>query len=118
MGYESRLYVCEKTNVLGLSGRRWYDVIASINLSKMGEISTKMRGYPATNGYIFADDGNTEIIEDDYGDPLNEIPIEEAIEILQNASDKQYRRYKPCLELLRGFNRAEWRELVVLHYGY
>lgn len=118
MGYESRLYVCEKRNVVGLSGKIWYEEIASFNLSKACEVSTKMRNYPATDGFIFADDGNTEILEDEYADPLKEIPIDDAIEILQHASETHYRRYKPCLELLRGFDRNEWGELVVLHYGY
>ena len=119
MGYESRLYVCNKSSMTGISGKIWYEDIATFNLSKASEVSAKMRKYPATNGFVFADDGNTEIIEDDYGDPLKEIPLEEAIEILREASsESRYRRYKPCLELLRGFDRTEWGRLVVLHYGY
>ena len=122
MGYESRLYVVDKTNgkISGRNGvRYWADVIATFNLCKVYGVSDKMREYPETDCFIYADDGNTEIVEDRYGDVMKEIPIEDAIKIIEEASMHDgYRRYAPCLALLKSFDKIQWRNLVVLHYGY
>ena len=122
MGYESRLYVVNKSTIHNkINGKEmiFAEIVAVFNLSKVYEVSTKMTKYPATNVYIYADDGDTEIIEDRYGKPLTEIPIFDAIKILDDVSKTdRYRRYKPCLFLLKSFDLSEWQNLVVLHYGY
>ena len=122
MGYESRLYVVEKTRIHGYENedKVYGEVIAMFDLCKVYDVSDRMRTYEATDAYIYDTDGNTEIVVDLYGDPLKEVPIKDAIEILKDAIDKDrgYRRYEPCLKLLEGFNESEWDDLVVLHYGY
>lgn len=122
MGYESRLFVVNKTKQHGLDDKSkmvWAEKIAFFNLCKVYAVSDKMREYPATNAYIYADDGNTQIISDDYGEPLREIPIADAIKIIEDAAkNDNYRRFSPCLQLLKGFDPSEWGDLVVLHYGY
>lgn len=122
MGYESRLFVVNKTNQHGGDDKSkivWAEKIASFNLCKVCDVSDKMRKYPATNAYIYADDGNTEIVSDAYGEPLREIPISDAIKIIEDAAKiDNYRRFAPCLQLLKGFDPSEWGDLVVLHYGY
>lgn len=118
MGYESRLYVVNKTLVCGLSGRPWYETIAIFNLGKVYAVSNIMTKYPETKGFVFADDGNTEIVEDEYGSALKEVPLKDAIEIIERANDNIYKRYKPCLMLLKAFKEEDWREIVVLHFGY
>lgn len=116
MGYESKLYVVDKHNWKGCDGK-WGEVIASFDLCC---VPINFAQYPATDCYIFADDGNTEIREDKYGDPLKEIPIEDAIDMIEQAIKIKdyYRRYRPCLELLKGFHLSDWENLVVLHYGH
>lgn len=119
MGYESRLYVVEKGVTKGLNGYRYCEVIAVFNLCKVYEVSNKMGQYPETDGFVYASDGNTEITEDCYGAPLKEIPIKDAIQILKAAAENDdYRRYKPCLGLLKSFDESQWQDIVVLHYGY
>ena len=123
MGYESKLYVVNKTNISEIIGdKTWFfcEKIAEFNLCKVPLISSKMRKYKDTNGYIYADDGNTRIFEDLYGDSLKEIPLSDAIKIIFEAAsgNNYYRRYNPCLQLLKGFNLDDWSNLVVLHYGY
>lgn len=122
MGYESKFYIVNKTTQKGLDGKRyWAEVIASFNLSKVYAVSDPIRDkYPATDAYIYADDGNTEITEDRYGEPLIEIPIDDMIQLMEKVitSEDYYRKYNPFLQLLKGFNKPDWRDLVVLHYGY
>lgn len=120
MGYESKLYVVEKSKHLNDDGMVWGEVVAMFDLCKCYPVSDKMRKYPNTNAYIYADDGDTKILEDKYGEKLKEIPIKDTIKIIKKAikDDSSYRRFKPCLKLLENFNLDEWDELVVLHYGY
>ncbi len=126
MGYESKLYVVQKYDTKDTeSGKRYYaDIIATFKLSKIGGYDL-FKSYPATDCFIYADDGNTHITWDDYGDPLREIPIPDAIKIIEGEMKKElesgvtpYIRWQPCLSLLKSFNLAEWKNLVVLHYGY
>lgn len=50
---------------------------------------------------------------------LPKTPIEDAIKIIEEASENDdYRRYAPCLALLKSFDKSQWKNLVVLHYGY
>lgn len=123
MGYESRIYVVDKCNVpQEINGKDyvWGEVIASFDLCKVYDVSDRMRQYPATDAYIYADDGDTRIIEDCYGEPLREIPIADAVKIIKDAAAKEpsYRRFLPCIRMLEAFNPAQWDDLAVLHYGY
>lgn len=126
MGYESKLYVVEKSTMCELVSEDfpapmyWGEVIAVFDLCKLPDsVSRKLRNYPNTDCYIYAGDGNTRITEDCYGDPLSEIPVPDAIRILkEGASHDNYRRYAPCIQLLEGFDLEQWRGLVVLHYGH
>ena len=126
MGYESKLYVVQKYDrIYSEFGNRYYaDIIATFKLSKIRGYDL-FKKYPATDCYIYADDGNTQITEDEYGDPLTEIPIPDAIKIIEREMRTElefrgtlYNRWQPCLSLLKSFNLAEWKNLVVLHYGY
>lgn len=126
MGYESRLFVVEKHTDLPILNDGfprtvfWGEVIAVFNLCSLcGDSSAKFRKYPNTNAYIYAADGDTLITEDLYGDPLTEIPVPDAIRILEEAAAlDDYRRSAPCIQLLKGFDLKQWHNLVVLHYGY
>lgn len=117
MGYESKLYVVEKSTIID-NNKRWGQVIAMIDMSKLGQdFFLKLKNYSPTDCYIYLED--EEVTEDKYGDPLIEIPIKDMIAILaEMASKEDYRRLTPAINLLLGFNLSEWNELVVLHYGY
>jgi len=116
MGYESKLYVVDKHNWKGCDGK-WGEVIASFDLCC---VPINFAQYPATDCYIIADDGITRITEDKYGSSLREIPVKDMIDMIEKEikADKDYRRYQPCLNLLKGFDLNRWENLVVLHYGH
>lgn len=124
MGYESKFYIVEKTSSKHIdyeeNGKVWAQVIATFNMSKIGSAYETIHKYPATDAYIYADDGNTEIFEDRYGDELIEIPIKDMIQILKDLEKvyPDYRRLKPFKNMLKGFDTEQWKDIVVLHYGY
>ena len=121
MGYESRFYIVN-SNKSGYKDEGFYygEKIAIFNMCKVPRLYDAIKNYPKTDTFIYADDGNTLITEDNYGESLIEIPINDMIYHLRNVidSDTPYRRYEPFLHLLLGFNTREWDNLVVLHYGY
>lgn len=119
MGYESKLYVVEKTAMSDENHMFYGIVVAMFDLSKVYYVSDRIKKYPYTNTVFFSDDGNTEIIEDIYGERLREIPLKDMITILREASaNSDYRRYKPALALLESFDDPQWKDIVVLHYGH
>ena len=124
MGYEMRFYVVKKANLRSEANEphKWAEVVAIFNYCKDYDMAGWIdRNYQPTNCYIFADDGNTEILEDMYGSPLIEIPIKDMIDYLEK-NNVDYRRVKPLLALLKAFdeeNETKWgNELVILRYGY
>lgn len=122
MEYESKLYIVQKSCVYDvIDGKKmiFAEVVATFNLCKVYDVASKLLEYNNTNCFIYADDGNTRILEDKYGKALKEIPIYDAIKIIEEAAKTDdYRRFAPCLALLKGFKQDEWSNLVVLHYGY
>ncbi len=120
MGYESRIYIVDKSDLACIkNGKRmvYCEMIAQFNLSKVPKIYEKVSAYDDTDGYFYSN--GKEIVEDLYGKPLKEIPVRDMISIISEVmKDDAFRRYKPCLNLLKGFNVNHWQNLVVLHYGY
>lgn len=119
MGYESRVYVVEKKNHSYTSNEKKYaEVIAVFNMCKFNAFDGLFK--TETDCYIYADDGNTEILKDRYGKPLTEASITDVITYLEKcqAEQEHYRRVAPLLALLKGFDITEWDNIVVLHYGY
>lgn len=122
MGYESKLFIVNKPNYFHreIEGKEMFfaEEIARYELFVCYPISEKMRKYPETDCYIYADDGNTEIVYDLYDNRLTEVPIDDAIKIVEEAmAYDDYRRLPPLLALLKSFNKEDWNKLVVLHYG-
>lgn len=125
MGYESRLYVVEKTNVIDAE-KRYARVIAMFDMEKFTFLSDVLRTCPETDCYFYADDGNTQVLEDSYGRPLTEAPVYKVIDILGDilTNDQDIRDYDGCmrtlaaLEYLKAIHTTRKRNIVVLHYGY
>ena len=124
MGYESKIYIIEKTKYSWdeENGMKYARVLAMFDVSKFYELSDWFRNKPATKHYIYADDGDTQIIEDRYGDALKEASVEEVIDrlerIVENGED--YRRIFPLLAALKASesHSNQWGKIAVLHYGY
>lgn len=119
MGYESRIYVVSKSG-LGLEyGKTYASVIAVFNASKYAGLPDVFQ--KKTDCYIYADDGNSMILWDCYGDELKEAPIGDVIRFLESELERgeTYSRIKPLLALLKAFDGSAWgKKLVCLHYGY
>lgn len=113
MSYESRLYIVDKMPT------NYAQKIAMFDLCCVPPCSNKFREYPATELNVYIDNGDVPTTEDKYGEPIKEIPINDAIRIIEDAYMlDNYRRYAPCLALLKSLRDAFSSELVVLHYGY
>lgn len=123
MGYESKLYIVYKGTIES-EGKRYAHKIAEYDLCTCYPLSDILRHRPATDCYIYADDGDTMILEDRYGYPLTETTVSDVIRILERdiARGETYRRIEPLLAMLKVFEQQEkdgrWNDLVVLHYGY
>lgn len=124
MGYESKIYIVEKYNFSWKDdGKRCAREIAIIDMCKCYPLSDILRNKQKTDCYIYADDGNTEILEDRYGEELTETPLHEAIQIVENVIANEpwgYWRYSVLLATLRAIYDfvGDDENFVVLHYGY
>lgn len=119
MGYESRIYVVNKSKYpIVIDGRQWGEVVAVYNACCFPGLSGVFS--QKSDCFIIADDGNTEITEDRYGDELTEAPLSDVIKFLEDEVQRgeNYRRIKPLISLLKGFDMEQWDNLVCLHYGY
>lgn len=97
MGYESKLYVIQKSDLIRENDKYWCEVIATFNLCR---VDIDFRKYPSTDSFFY--EGNETIVEDCYGDTLKELTIQEAIAEIENAASKDdYRRWNPILGLLK-----------------
>lgn len=123
MGYESRLYVVEKTNVEA-DGMKYARIICMFDMGKFYPLSDILRDEPKTDCYIYSDDGNTRITEDRYGEALTETDLKTVIGILRGfiAKGQTRRDIPPLLEYLKTLSEQQrdsvWRDVAVLHYGY
>ena len=117
MEHESRLYIVKKNKAINYA-----EVIARYDCSKMGynngwrELFNKP--FEST---MYAEDGNTKIEQDCYGDKLKSADFSTVIEWLEKEIKKSnYRRLKPLLSLLKGFDLSQWGDgkMEIVHYGY
>jgi hypothetical protein len=121
MGYESRIYVVNRTEHKLPNGEKYVrgEEIARINLCVMSyefvDLFDTWVDYP-----LFAEDGNTVIDTDKYGSKLETAPIQRVIDWLEErvAGGDRYRRITMLLGMLKSFDQSEWDYLEVVHYGY
>lgn len=122
MGYESRLYVVEKSDIRNDTDKRYAEVVAMFDMCKFYALSDILKKQKETDCYIYADDRNTKIVKDRYDEKLTEASIPFVISILEKILEggETYRRIYPLLNALKAFNeqKNKWGELAVLHYGY
>lgn len=122
MGYESKIYIGEKSSIKDNDGMTYVQVIAMFEMCKMGNLINVFDR--KTDCYFYADDGSTKVLEDMYGDELREAPIEDFIYVLEDAVDsgEDYRRIFPLLSTLKTIyeqqKNGRWKDIVLLHYGH
>lgn len=118
MSYDSRLYVVSKGEYPSeQDGKQYAEIIAIFNGCYFRELSNLFR--KKTDCYILSDNDDI-VIADKYGDELTEAPLSDVIKFLEDEVQRgeNYRRIKPLLGLLKGFDIDQWGNLVCLHYGY
>lgn len=119
MGYESKIYVVDKHTL----HNEWDEVIATFDLCKMGYgliDGVSFRGlFTEPVGCMYADDGDTEIHEDCYGDAVQGAPIHKVIHWLNKwLKDHDYSRAKAFYALLKSMAKEVDGDLWCFHYGY
>lgn len=129
MGYESKIYIVRKGRQYDPDiEKSWAEVLMVFNLGKITPTLERLfRDHPATDCFVYADDGNTRIIEDCYGDPLKEFSLLDMRDILYEEMDRRgLHNYPEPLRVLAkgvlplliqkyGFGHGE---VFCLHYGY
>lgn len=123
MGYETRLYIVEKFNSVKDENEKCYSsIIARFDMCKFYALSDVLRYKPEASCYFYADDGNTKVLEDCYGEPLKEATIKSVIDILEKevANGEDYWRIFHLLSALKSIEERlnGYENIVVLHYGY
>lgn len=124
MGYESKIYIVEKYNTSDLEhGKRYARDIVAFDLSKVRRLSRKLQEMPETDCYFYADDGNTQVLEDKYGNPLTECSPEKLLELVRHEIEVESDHYSVYFALLATLESIvehsdSWGDVVCLHYGY
>lgn len=116
MGYESRLYIVKASKEINYA-----EVIAMFNCRGMPGNGWRSMFDKPFERELYADDGNTLITEDKYGEKLKYADFLTVIDWLEKAVEKDdYRRLRPLLSLLKGFDLSQWTdgEMQIVHYGY
>jgi hypothetical protein len=117
MGYESRLYIVEKNHLVG--NHNFGEKIAMFNLSCMNDNKFYNLFNKEIDFDFYAENRNDLLTVDDYDKKLKYTDIKTVINYLEIISkDNDYRRFKPLLSLLKGFDLSKWDNLIVVHYGY
>ena len=136
MGYESRLYIVERHEI---NRKKCHDTyclnVARFELCKMDDSRFWNLFHTPIDFELYGDAGedgdNVILTEDCYGKHCCYAEISEVIEWLETeVQSNDYRRLKPLLALLKGFDLNEWNynssddngstdvRLVVVHYGH
>ena len=122
MGYESRIFIIDRNERTTPKGDKWVygEKIAMVDMCKMGYDSGFHELFTEPIDYKIFIDGETETDTDCYGEHLKSATVQTVIEWLEKEISvaDYYRRMRPLLGLLEGFNESDWSELQVVHYGY
>lgn len=118
MGYESKIYITRKSEYSD-----WHEVIATFDLCKMGW--DKIDGlsfrdlFTEPVGTMYADDGDTEIRQDIYGDAVEGAPINKVIHWMYKwLKVNDYYRARVFYTLLKSIAKELGGDLWCYHYGY
>lgn len=120
MGYESRVYIVNRVSFVDNSV--WGEELGSLRLGKMGDDGWRNLFNKPKDFTLYALDGNTDITEDVYGNPLKYAELSDVLNWLEEHMEKRhYRRDKMLYDLLKGLkDGSSWERehIVVVHYGY
>jgi hypothetical protein len=127
MGYESTLYVVDKSNYFDTNYPRFCFQIVNYDLGRFPPIAELFgEDNPESKftdcGLYLTGDGDKQVTEDCYGDKLREASIETVIKVLRNPEEqyKDHQRLPPILAMLESFYTT-WpviTKLAVIHFGH
>ena len=128
MGYESRIYIVRKeTRMDPEVNKRYGEVLSVFNLGKVSpEFEKWFDQQKPTDCYIYADNGDTVVLEDEYGDPLKECDPFELKNRLRYEYAEQTMARCEMMQILGGYviphvinlYKYEIDRIAFLHYGY
>ena len=119
--YESRIYIVAPTGQRDpKSGKCFAETLAVFNLGYVETLEDATERYRPTNYFVYADDGETEILEDEYGDELRELTVDQLIaELSINDGMAVSRRAAMLVSALRAIRLMyDKHDILCLHYGY
>lgn len=122
MSVESKIYIVAPSNQRNKEvGKYWAETLAVFNLGYVDELQDVNKRYKQTSYYIYADDGDTEILEDKYGDELTELTLDQLMYELTIMDGKVAvsRRAATLLSALLTIRKNyDDGDILCLHYGY
>lgn len=122
MSYESKIYIVDKRydDWDEQYGKYWASMEACFNLGMNHEMPFIIEHYNPTNCFFYDDVGYLPMLEDKYGEPLIEIPIDSLIYELENLQCKSWRTSAllEALKIIADEHTIKPRSIVCLHYGY
>lgn len=120
--YESKIYIVAPSSQRNKEvGKYWAETLAVFNLGYVDELQDVNKRYKPTSYYIYADDGDTEILEDKYGDELTELTVNQLMYELSIMDGKVAvsRRAATLLSVLLAIRKNyDDGDILCLHYGY
>lgn len=119
MGYDSRVFVVEVNQYNSIDMEPYAEIIAMVNMCNMGYGNGWLELFKTPVNYGLYLNENETSDTDKYGDHLRSATVEDVIGWLEKeVKTEDYRRLWPLLSLLRGFNRNQWKDIQIVHYGY
>lgn len=129
MGYESRIYIVEKTNQYDPdTGKVWARVLMTFNLGKVTyDLEDWYDKQQPTDCFIYKDDGNTVVLKDECGDPLREMDLIDCYNAISDEIDRRISQdvihdieqaLVGVLDILMDKYALRDSRIVCLHYGY
>lgn len=129
MGYESRIYIVDKGTIVDPEyDKRFANILMVFNLGKITvDLEEWYRKQKPTGCYIYKDDGNTAILEDECGDSLREMDLIDCYNAISDEIDRRVgqgvihvieRALLGALDVL--MDKYDYRDdrIKCLHYGY
>lgn len=124
MAYESKIIIVDRRVNKNSKGEIIYlygEKLADMMMGCMGYNNGWKELFQTPIDYtLYIENEDKATNNDKYGEHLKYTTISNVIEWLEKeiARGNDYRRLKPLLGLLKGFDEQEWTELQIIHYGY
>ncbi len=121
MGYESRLFIMNRTTWENTDKTVYHyaQELARINMCVMGYDNGFIELFTMPVDFEIYGDNDADLTTDKYGDHVKYADFDTVIAWLEEIiKTDNYRRLKPLLAYLKAFDKTQWEDLIVVHYGY